>query len=53
MASLRQKFHLLDKGLMAAAQPVGSGERPTGGGELFDERFHPGVSRGHPSVSHK
>lgn len=53
MASLRQKFHLVDNSLMAHVQSVGSGERPTEGGELFDERFHSGVSQGHQSVSHK
>lgn len=53
MASLRQKFHLVDNGLMAHVQSVGSKEYAMGGGEVFDERFHSGVSQGHRGVSHK
>lgn len=53
MASLRQKFHLVDNGLMAHVQSVGNKESGCGRGEVFDERFHSGVSQGHSSVSHK
>lgn len=53
MASLRQKFHLVDNELMAHVQSVGSKEWATGGGEVFDERFHSEVSQGHQCVSHK
>lgn len=43
MASLRQKFHLVDNGLMAHVQSVGSEENATIG-EESDERFHLEVS---------
>lgn len=35
MASLRQKFHLVDNGLMGPVQSVGSQGSAAGGGELF------------------
>lgn len=45
MASLRQKFHLVDNGLMAHVQSAGSEGVGRGRGEVFDERFH---SEGQP-----
>lgn len=57
MASLRQKFHLVDNGLMAHVQSVGSEESTEVGGGAgwggLDERFHSEVSQGPSSVSHK
>lgn len=53
MASLRQKFHLVDNGLMAHVQCIGSREEASGGGEVLMSVFIPRSPGVVPSVSHQ